>query len=51
MSVSVKIEISESNYRKLLEAKEELDYDSVDEVLEDILDFWLSFVDLTRRRR
>lgn len=44
------IKISDSNYQKLLAAKEETGYQSIDEVLEDILDFWFTFIELTKRR-
>ncbi len=42
-------EISDKNFQKLLDAKEDLGYESMDEVLEDILDFWLTFTDYTKR--
>jgi predicted CopG family antitoxin len=42
--MSIKIKISDENYRRLIEAKEEMGYDSIDKVIEDLLDFWGSFV-------
>lgn len=45
----VEIKISDSNYRKLLDAKEEMGYESIGEVLEDVLDFWLTFIEFSKR--
>ncbi len=49
MVMPVKIEISDSNYRKLLDAKEEMGYESIDAVLEVVLDFWWTFSELTNK--
>jgi len=39
----LKIDVSEENYKRLVEIKEETGAESIDEVLEWLLDFWFSW--------
>ncbi len=41
---AVKIEISHKNYKRLLEAQDQIDLRTTDETLDVLLDFWLDWV-------
>lgn len=47
----VQVKVSKENYERLLELKEITDADSIDEVIDWLLDFWFSWSERNKNKK